>query len=142
MDSKFILFPTFFWTNIFLKQTFFWNQNFFGTKIFLEPKFFWTQNFLDPQFFWIKSFWTQKIFGPMYFFWPSFCLGLGDFLWRWGIKPFDLSLVILCCLIYTVAKIASKSDLKKWKLAHRKALVFENQSIWVITLKSTLMTSI
>ena len=66
----------FFMHNIFQKK--FQTQNLFG------PKSFWTHNFFGP-----KVFRPKIISDPWFFFGPNFCLGLGDFHWRRGIKPFQ-----------------------------------------------------
>ena len=78
------LFLKFLFRPIFFFKKSFWTQNLFGHTHFLDPQFFWTQNFLDLKFFVNPTFiWTHN------FFRPNICLGIGDFHWRWGIKPFQ-----------------------------------------------------
>ena len=61
-----------------------WSHHSFG------PKICWTNNF-----FWPKSFKTQNFCGPKissdpwYFLEPNIYFWLGNFHWRWGIKPFQ-----------------------------------------------------
>ena len=38
---------------------------------------------------WPKIFVNQNFFWTLNFFRPNICLGIGDFHWRWGIKPFQ-----------------------------------------------------
>ena len=73
-------------TKIFSKfffQTQFFSKIFSDTKS-IGPKIFWTHNFFGP-----KVFRPKIISDPWFFFGPNFCLGLGDFHWRRGIKPFQ-----------------------------------------------------
>ena len=67
----------------------------FSKKI-SDPIFIRTQKFLDPKFFvGLKFLQTQNFFGRIIFLDPKFvgpniCLGLGNFHWRQGIKPFQI----------------------------------------------------
>ena len=75
-EPKFFLHPRFL-LKFFLRPKIGFN-NFFGPKINLDETKFWTNNFFGPIFLQ-----THAFFGP------DICVGLGDFHWRWGIKPFQ-----------------------------------------------------
>ena len=68
---------------------FFQTQNFFGPKILADQRFFQTHNFISHKIFCRRNFFLPKFFGPIIFWGYSICLGLGDFHWRRGIKPFQ-----------------------------------------------------
>ena len=71
--------------HIFTKK--FW-PNFLEALSFVD-KFF-SECFRAHNFVWNqKTFQTQNFVGPLYFYRPNICLGLGDFHWRRGIKPFQ-----------------------------------------------------
>ena len=127
LDLTFFLFPNFFF-DIFFRAKSFLNQ------IFLDSKFVWTQKFLDPIFVMEPNFlWTHNFFRTKIVFGPNICLGLRDFHWRRGMKPFQaehfrLSLVLIYdqpCFMVWYSKMQRK---KKTIYFLHIFLVFPNWS--------------